>query len=130
MGLTMCHQGMLFGSLRTLSECKQALDIPIMAPAQDQEEEHHRGLEHGPREMRAVTVHVYGSGGARPKHAALLATDIMKRVASSTQIDSDDLCEHGQALAKHSSLVGRAARRYSIPGTDCDRILLGHLRRT
>ena len=76
MGLTMCHQGMLFGSLRTLSECKQALDIPIMAPAQDQEEEHHRGLEHGPREMRAVTVHVCGSGGARPKHAALLATDI------------------------------------------------------
>ena len=34
----------MFGSLRTLAECKQALDILIMATAQDQEEEHHMDL--------------------------------------------------------------------------------------
>ena len=36
----------------------------------------------------AVTVYVCGNGGARPKHAALLATDIYERLAASTQIDS------------------------------------------
>ena len=33
-------------------------------------------------------MYVCGNGGARPKHAALLATDIYERLAASTQIDS------------------------------------------
>ena len=48
----------------------------------------HQSMLFGSLRTLSESAGVCGNGGARPKHAALLATDIYERLAASTQIDS------------------------------------------